>query len=373
MSDLLEIDETQAPIEFYGQRFTHHYAGAERQAVDVNSMSADFVIVTNQDNLHGNRHRLTETKLGKGLMTDRHKQNPVVLLEHGFSGIPFPAIGLSKDKQGKYTVKKSAKQATATVFFSQSNPDAATVFAMVDEGTLHMASIGFDATKGMLLEQRSQEELPDGVMDLQFGGRGVLFTETQLIEWSIVSQGADPGAMRQYLDRGGVNGEKLTDRMRAYLQAVAEPKRAWAPGIDLDESSDGWLSRNQVREKQSQSQPGIISVTIGDDMRIEGPREDVQAVLDSMERQSPLDTSSAGDTVSPSADGGDEGERTTESLPAVDLAGAFEQREASKDQTQMQEAFAKSLEAMIDRKLQGLTDNMKNLENELNRRIGVID
>lgn len=285
MSDLLElIDPEAAPMDFHGMRFDTTHAEAIRQAVDSTAMSADFVILTTKPNYHGNAHQITESKLGKGMVTTRHEQNPVVLLEHGFGGVQFPAIGLSKDKQGKYTVKKQKSKAVATVFFSQSNPDAATVFAMVDEGVLHMASIGFDALKGLPMKQDRPPKLPEGVIDLTWQSRGILFTETELVEWSIVSQGADPGAVRQYLDRGSVNGEKLSKSMQAYLQAVA-PKPTWSPGWSLAERFE---KRETVIQKLQNSIESLIEQKVeeiaAEQRRIESELKRHLGVIDEAKR-----------------------------------------------------------------------------------------
>ena len=167
-------------------------------------MSASFVILTTAVNSHGNAHRITSSDQGGGLLTDFHQAAPIVLFEHGFGNLQFPVLGLSRDKAGAYTVQKSPEKATATVYFDQHNPDAAAVFGMVESGTLGMASIGFNAVLVMEREQPAQRPLTAGVHQVGGDYRGVLFTETRLQEWSIVAQGADPGAVRQHLDKGSV-------------------------------------------------------------------------------------------------------------------------------------------------------------------------
>lgn len=236
---------------------------ARRQSVSGTQMSADFVIVTTQLNRHGNAHRLTETKDGQGMKTDRHQRNPLVLMQHGMIPLAFPQIGAAVDENGNYTVTKNRQRATSTVYFEQANPDANFIFGMVEGGKVfQMASIGFAAHKGRQLKiQASEDMLPDGVMSFMPQGRqGILFTETQLTEWSIVDDGADPGAFRQYAEAGQVNGCKPTDRFNYYLQSYARNlKPAWF----------GWTPESEEVAKRIE-QAGVT---------IQGKAEDVATFL----------------------------------------------------------------------------------------------
>lgn len=372
MSDLLDlIDPNAEPLDLHGMPFPPQVqADAVRQAVDPGSMSADFVILTDKRNYHGNAHQITESKMGKGMVTTRHEQNPIVLLEHGFGNVQFPAIGLSKDRKGKYTVTKQKTKATATVFFSQSNPDAATVFAMVDEGVLHMASIGFDALKGVPMKQNGPPKLPEGVVDLTWQSRGLLFTETELVEWSIVSQGADPGALRQYLDRGNVNGEKLTESMRSYLQAVA-PKSAWSPG---------WSPEKPEKQSREDSWRETLEELVANQKQQIGELKAEQEKLRSelAQARAAVDTPATGDNLpatSSQGTGGSEGDRflTPTDPPPPNLAEQFEQREAAKGQQQLQSALLDEFEKLLDRKFGEVRTEQQEVMGELRRQLGVID
>lgn len=369
MSDLLELIEPDAkPVEINdGVRRYSVTAETNKQAVNASAMSADFVILTIKVNHHGNAHQIGESNLGKGMLTERHQANPVVLLEHGFGGLQFPVIGLSQDEKRQYTVTKLQSKAKATVFFSQANPDAATVFAMVDEGTFHMASIGFDARKGVPMKQQKPPKLEEGVLDLSWTPRGLLFTETELVEWSIVSQGADPGAVRQYLDRGHVAGEKLTDPMKFYLQSLAAPNRAWAPGIDLS-ADDPWViiamdQREQIQSLREERE------------NIRRQRAELQSQVQDL--QSALDTNPPASSL-PSSPGenGEGAESSQASSPPPDLGKQFRERESQKTNQQQLEQFQKSLtqamESLIEKKVGELADSQKQLESELDRHLGVM-
>jgi hypothetical protein len=203
------------------------------QSSDGNEMSAEFVILTRQSrpNRHGNNHHILPNKFGQGLMAEEFAKNPVVLFEHGFQ-VPLP-IGSSANPSGELQLSLQKTKATSTVYFSQSNGFARDVFGLVDEGIMRSASIGFIPRKAMQIRHKP-ETLAEGVMDLSEQSiRGLDFTETELFEWSVVSHGADRGALRQCLDRGTIGGEKFSRWMKPVLQSLAEPKKAWSPGMDF--------------------------------------------------------------------------------------------------------------------------------------------
>lgn len=206
-------------------------AMGERQSVDEARMSADFVIVTRQSgaNLHGNKVGIMPSDYGQGMRLDVHRAAPIVLFEHGMGGLNFP-VGVS-ETDGKYNVKLGARKATATVQFSQVLPEAAIVFGMVAENMLRMASIGFRPTKAMRLKQRS-ESLPAGVEDVGRWFQGNMdFVESILMEWSVVARGADPGAMKQLLEKQSINGHRVPESMQQWLKLQADEYRPAFTGV----------------------------------------------------------------------------------------------------------------------------------------------
>lgn len=204
---------------------------------DPKTMSVPFVIVTrsNQLNRHGNKVQIVPTADGKhqGMRLDNYKTNPVVLFDHGMSGLPLP-IGVSEDKQGNSTIKLFNSKAEGTVFFSQRLPDAVQIYALVDEGILRTASISFLPLKAQRIVQKpGQQEVGDNgepIMNLQTPWMPLDFLESDMLEWSVVGIPADPGAVRKFLDRGKINTEKLTFGVRQALAHMAEAKPCWAPG-----------------------------------------------------------------------------------------------------------------------------------------------
>jgi len=217
----------------YGSRL------AVKQQLDGSAMTADFIIVTrqnNEPNLHGNMVQIGKTKFGTGLGLSYHEIARPVLLEHGFD-FPFP-IGVSEDQRGNYSVKRQgSKTATATVRFSQALPEAELVFAMLDEGTIRMASIGFRILKAMRLKQTPAPALEAGVEDWTFG-RGHDFVETLLLEWSIVHSGADAGSLRQCLDAGKVGTCRIPDTLKRSFERYAATTRPQGIGVEFTGSTD---------------------------------------------------------------------------------------------------------------------------------------
>ena len=201
------------------------------QSSDPNSMSATFAIVTRtkQPNRYGNQLQLMPNDAGKGPVTQYYKQNPVVLYDHGMSGLTLP-VGLS-EQNGKLTLAWSESQGIATCYFSQ-QPWAEPIFAAVDEKLLRMASIGFDPLLAMRLTTKGPQEVgdPSGVQDLTW--LGMDFVEWELLEWSVVPIGADRGALRQALDRGKIHDCKIPNFLRqSFEKHAAKLER---PGIGVD-------------------------------------------------------------------------------------------------------------------------------------------
>lgn len=245
-----------------------NFEGAILQGqADAAEMSASFVIVTRQKspNRNGNMVQIAPSEEGRGLILDAYQQNPVVLFNHG-EGFPLP-IGRSADQSGNLALKIQKLKAIATVFFSQSNPFANDVFGLVNEGILKMASVGFMPQKAKRLKM-STERLADGVADISPGSPnsyfgGFDFVESDLMEWSIVAIGADPGALRQCLSAGNIGGEKIASPFfKFWLSQRAEAKPAIGRGFDsmqIRRSDEG--SEAQSKFAFTDLEPDSVTVT----------------------------------------------------------------------------------------------------------------
>jgi hypothetical protein len=110
------------------------------QKVSPGEMSATFVILTRQKapNRHGNIVQIVAGDRGEGLLLEHYQLNPIILFDHGIN-MALP-IGTSESPAGDLKVTLGKSKAIATAYFSQSLPEASTIFALIDEGILRTAS-----------------------------------------------------------------------------------------------------------------------------------------------------------------------------------------------------------------------------------------
>jgi hypothetical protein len=216
------------------------------QSTQPTKMSADFIVLTRQrePNRHGNIVQIADGENGRGLMLDHYRTNPVVMFDHGLN-TTLP-IGTSEGPDGKLSVRLTKNRATARAYFSQSLPEAATIYALIDEGILRTASVQFLPKRARKLSIKQRQDFGDDEVSL-VDGIGLDYTESDLLEWSVVSIPADPGAVRRCLDRGHVNGEVITMSLMPVMKQMGGPVPVWSPGwspqsqhvisVDEDETS----------------------------------------------------------------------------------------------------------------------------------------
>jgi hypothetical protein len=210
----------------------------EFQGLDVKGMFVDFTIVTRgtQLNRHGNKVQIVENEYGGGLKLDSYASNPVVFFDHALSGLSLP-IAKSESPDGKLTVKLYQSKADARAYFSQTLPEAAQIFALIDEGILRTASIGFLPQKAVVIKQKPAKSETtasgDEILDLARPWVALDFLESELLEWSIVGVPADPGAVRKCLELGKIGQERITDRLRYSLRQMAGNRKVSSPGFTM--------------------------------------------------------------------------------------------------------------------------------------------
>ena len=199
------------------------------QSTQPTKMSADFIVLTRQrePNRHGNIVQIADGENGRGLILDHYRTNPVVLFDHGLN-MTLP-IGTSEGPDGKLSVRLTKNRATARAYFSQSLPEAATIYALIDEGILRTASVQFLPKRARKLSVKQRQDLGEDEVSL-VDGIGLDYTESDLLEWAVVSIPADPGAVRRCLDRGHVNGEAITMSLQGVMKRMGGPAPVWSPG-----------------------------------------------------------------------------------------------------------------------------------------------
>lgn len=225
---LQELDPERDLLSQAGYPMTRDVL-AVRQAADPKTMSATFCIVTRtkETNRHGNMVQIAAGPNGKGLDVQAYTANPIVLFEHGM-GLALP-IG-SAQSAGKLSLTLQKSKAVSTCYFSQTLADAAVIFGLVDEDILRMASVQFCPRKAMRISP-NQEKLGEGVESCNWGGYD--FVESELLEWSIVCIGADPGALRKSIDRGKINGYRIGPALKQGLSVHAEKPKILGVGASF--------------------------------------------------------------------------------------------------------------------------------------------
>ena len=199
------------------------------QSTQPTKMSADFIVLTRQrePNRHGNIVQIADGENGRGLILDHYRTNPVVLFDHGLN-MTLP-IGTSEGPDGKLSVRLTKNRATARAYFSQSLPEAATIYALIDEGILRTASVQFLPKRARKLSVKQRQDLGEDEVSL-VDGIGLDYTESDLLEWSVVSIPADPGAVRRRRARGHGHGEASTMSLQGVRKRMGGPAPGWSPG-----------------------------------------------------------------------------------------------------------------------------------------------
>jgi HK97 family phage prohead protease len=137
---------------------------------------AEFVISTEAIDSYGTVFR------ADGWDLKRYMANPIVCFQHrSSSDNPDMILGTSE-------VRIENNQLIATVTFesAEDNPLAEKVWRKVKNGTLRMASVGANPTSGHWGERAAGED-PEVLY----------FDNSELYEWSIVSMGSNPDALKR--------------------------------------------------------------------------------------------------------------------------------------------------------------------------------
>ena len=132
----------------------------------------------------GAPNRRGDVVVVSGMDVSAFKRNPIVQLEHGYGDARLPIaratdIQFGKDANGDAVID-------AEYVFDMGDPIAREVERKWSAGFLNAVSVGFNVLKAELIDPKD---------DSWFAP--LRFTQTELIEFSIVNIGADATALRQ--------------------------------------------------------------------------------------------------------------------------------------------------------------------------------
>lgn len=189
--------------------------------VDTEAMSATAIITTPAVD------RVGEVVLPDGGDFIDYARNPVVLWNHGFSGLSLPIAKCeTPDGQLALTVGQDAIEATS--YFSPSSLESMQIFGLIAEGIIRATSIHFEPVE-FKREVRDGEEV-------------TIFTAWKMREWSWVDIGCNPEAVRKVLDRGKIGGDVL-------IPSIAKMLRPHAPTASKSVSKGATMPTNPTNTK----------------------------------------------------------------------------------------------------------------------------
>jgi len=243
-------------------------------AIDTTRMSASAVISTPTPD------RGADVLLPEGMRVENYRKNPVVLWEHGLSGIDFP-IAKSEDPEGRLALAVSPAGVTATAFFTSSSPESEQIFALIAERIVRGASV-----RAMMLKTRPRRG-PQGEI-------GLIVEEWDLEEWSWVAVPANPDAVAQVLHRGRLCGRSLAEPLRKSLAATMPAIPVRGVGWTAEESSA--RDADEHRSEESAADEGLDAPFVSPALATETPPKSLASPFDDDDLDEDRDDDSDNDT-----------------------------------------------------------------------------
>jgi hypothetical protein len=182
-----------------------------------------------------------------GIMLDNYRKNPVVLWDHGMSGLSMP-IGKSEDPTGNLALTITEEGIDAGCYFAQGMFEACQIFELVVQKIVRATSIGFRPIEA---EVRSRgQDRP-----------GLLISLWELFEWSWVAVPDNPDALAKILQKGKLAGRPICEpilKSLAPLKPAARPYgTGWTPPADYHLKAEMYRRKGKEMREQAELQEAI--------------------------------------------------------------------------------------------------------------------
>lgn len=178
--------------------------------IDERLMSARAIINTPREDREG------DIIVPKGVHLENFRKNPVVLWEHGLGEITHP-IAKCQHPDGNLALEVEVDQITATSYFTDKVLESLQIFHLIAEGLVRATSV-----RAVPIKSSTRKTSNDGI--------GVVLEEWELIEWSWGALGVNPDAIARTIDRGTIEGHKITEPLLKSLKSVLAPTSLAIPG-----------------------------------------------------------------------------------------------------------------------------------------------
>lgn len=173
-------------------------------------MSARAIINTPREDREG------DIIIPQGVQLDNYRNNPVVLWEHGLGEISRP-IAKCQHPDGTLALEVSENEISAISFFTDKCLESLQIFHLIAEGLVRATSVRALPIKSAIRKTSN-------------AGTGIILEAWELIEWSWGALGVNPDAIARTLDRGTIEGRKITQPLLKSLQAVLPQDSMTIPG-----------------------------------------------------------------------------------------------------------------------------------------------
>lgn len=186
-------------------------ASQSKPYFDESKMSATAVINTPREDREG------DIIIPMGVRLDNYRANPVVLWEHGLGSIDIP-IAKCMTPEDELALEITEDEIIGTSYFTDTVPESLQIFHLITSGIVRATSVRAEPVK--YKTHRTEA-----------GDMGMTLEEWELVEWSWGCMGVNPDAVAKILEKGTIEGDKISLRLLKSLKAVAPKPTEFFKGL----------------------------------------------------------------------------------------------------------------------------------------------